>query len=285
MRLLACALLLFVLPVTSLATPVPALDKVARSYAKRQPALERYAVTVQTDRIRQTLAQMTAQLPADVERPPQPVVRKYWLRSSGKSLVRAEGPNVFPLMQQMAQRFARDLSLELFDFFLPVGKGGERDRLLDQARVAVVESDLAGVHVQTVTLNFAEPANLNGAFYGRGLGLPQTGIVKLVIDLDPRRELVTRMEISTREQIYTLEARYREVSSGWLPTEVLLTSFDGSTDVRLETEFDQVDGIWLPVRQKRSVRRGDKSDNLEVVFADYQVNKPFSPEVEKLLAP
>jgi len=284
-RLLAVVLLLFFLPAAAVSAPIPVLDKVARSYAKRQPALENYVVTVQTDRIRQTIEQMTAHLPADVARPPAPVVRKYWQRSSGKSLVRAEGPNVFPLMQEMAGKFSRSLSLELFDFFLPVGKGGERDRLLEQAEVGVIESDLAGVNLQSVTLTFSQPANLNGAFYGRGLDLPQTGITRLVIDLDPKREVVKRMEVSTAGQIFTLEARYREVSSGWLPTEVLLTSFDGSVDIRLETEFEQFDGIWLPVRQKRVARRGDKTDLLDVVFADYVVNEPFPPEVEKLLAP
>ncbi|TYO98993.1 hypothetical protein EDC39_104117 [Geothermobacter ehrlichii] len=268
------------------AAEVPVLEKVARAYAKRQPALENYVVTVETDRIRQTIEQMTASLPADVPRPPAPVIRKYWKRSSGKSLIRAEGANVFPLMRQMAQRFSRQFALELFDFFLPAGRGGDRARFFDAAEVKVVENDLAGVRLQSVTLQFAEPVDLGGAFYGDGFGLPQKGVRRLVIDVDPEKEVVKRIEITTADdRILTLEARYREVSSGLLPEELMLTSFDGSLDARLETVFKQFDGIWLPVRQTRSIRRGERQDAMTVSFVDYEVNTSFAPEVEKLLAP
>ncbi len=286
-RISGLAVVLLWLPaLPAVAADFSVLEKIARAYAKRQPALENYVVTIETDRIRRTIAQMTASLPADVPRPVVPVIRKYWQRSSGKSLVRAEGANVFPLMQQLAQRFSRQFSLELFDFFLPPGRGGDRARLFEAAEVKVVESDLAGVRLQSVILQFVAPVDLGGAFYGDGFGLPQKGVRRLVIDVDPEKEVVSRIEITTDdERILTLEIRYREVAAGGLPEELLLTSFDGRLEARLETSFEPFDGIWLPVRQIRSLRRGEQRETMTVSFVDYEVNTSFAPEVEKLLAP
>lgn len=283
---------LFIIPVLiflalpALADDLQSVEMVARAYAKKQPALENYQVTIQTDMIAQMLERMTANLPADTPRPQAPVVRKYWQRSSGKSLFRAEGPNVFPYMQEMVKRFSNDFALELYSFLLPSGRSGDRTALAADAEVRVADNDLAGVKLQTTTLKFKNPVDLKGAFFSTGMGLPQGPVSQLVIDIDPVQEVVTRMELTLVDgQVLTLEIRYREVPAGQLPEEFLLTSLDGRVDTRFLTKFELVDGLWMPEVQERYVRHGDKLKEIKVSFVNYMINVKFTEDVRKILAP
>jgi len=282
--LLISLLILFAQP--GLADDLQSVEMVARAYAKKQPALENYQVTIETDKIGEMLERMTANLPADAPRPEPPVIRKYWQRNTGKSLFRAEGPNVFPYMQEMVRRFSGDFALELYSFLLPSGRSADRAALAGKAEVVVADNDLAGVKLQTTTLKFRAPVDLNGAFFTDGMGLPQKQVSRLVIDVNPKQEVVTRLEATLSDgQVLTLEVRYREVSAGQLPEEFLLTSLDGSVDIRFATRFELVDGIWLPESQERVVRHGDKQEVIMVSFVDYQVNVEFNEDIRKLLAP
>lgn len=282
--LLVLSLLLLTTPV--LAADLQPIEKIARAYAKKQPALENYLVTVETDKVDQMLAKMTANLPADAPRPPSPVIRKYWQRNTGKSVIRAEGENVFPFMQEMVKRFSNDFALELYDYLLPSGRSGDRAMLAADATVKTSVNDLAGSKLQTTSIQFPQATDLAGAFYGEGLSLPQTGVVRLVFDADPALELITRVEIALAEgEVLTLEIRYRTVTAGQLPENILITSLDGRVDNRFETKFHQYDGVWLPRKQMRYVRQGEKIDVLKVTFEDYEINASFPKDVEKLLAP
>ncbi len=277
-------LMFLALPV--LADDLQSVEMVARAYAKKQPALENYQVTIETEKIAQMLERMTANLPADAPRPAAPVVRKYWQRNTGKSLFRAEGPNVFPYMQEMVKRFSADFALELYSFLLPGGRSADRSSLAAVADVRVADNDLAGVKLQTTTLKFKTPVDLKGAFFADGLGLPQALVSRLVIDVNPAQEVMKRMELTLADgQVLTLEVRYREVPAGRLPEEFLLTSLDGKVDTRFVTRFELVDGIWLPESQERYVRRGERLEELKVNFRDYKVNVDFGEDVRKLLAP
>ncbi|ORJ59868.1 hypothetical protein [Geothermobacter hydrogeniphilus] len=282
--LLLPVLLLLALP--ALADELQSVEMVARAYAKKQPALENYQVTIQTDQIARMIERMTANLPVDAPRPESPVVRKYWQRNTGKSLFRAEGPNVFPYMQEMVQRFSRDFALELYSFLLPAGRSADRAAFAARAEVKVADNDLAGVKLQTTTLKFKTPVDLKGAFFADGLGLPQRQVTRLVIDVNPEQEILTRLELTQVDgQVLTLEVRYREVPAGQLPEEFMLTSLDGRVDTRFATRFELVDDIWLPASQERIVLHDGRKEVVKVDFVDYRVNVDFPRDIRKLLAP
>lgn len=283
--------LFLVLSLLLLSAPVQAddlqpIEKIARAYAKKQPALENYQVTVETEKVEEMLEKMTANIPADAPRPPSPLIRKYWQRSTGKSLIRAEGPNIFPYMQEMVKRFSGDFALELYDFLLPVGRSADRAGLVVDATVKTAVNDLAGAKLQTTSIQFPAAVDLAGAFYGEGLSLPQAGVIRLVFDVDPELEVVKRVEVTLAAGgVLSLEIRYRAVTAGLLPENILVTSLDGRIDNRYETKFSLYDGVWLPRKQKRFVREGDKTDMLKVTFVDYEINAKFPKDVRKLLAP
>lgn len=260
------------------------LEKVARAYSIGQPGLQTYRATVVTDKIAQMLDQMTANLPADMPRPPQPEVVKYWSRSADKAVVVAEGENVFPYMQELVKRFSRQYILDLRNFLLPVTRSGDRALLLEKAQVKASENRIGEVRLLSLVINFPQPADLNGAFYGDGLDLPQKQIRRLSIDLDLGLEVVKRMEIvPVKGPSMTVEVRHLTVKAGQLPEQILITAPDGSIDDRFETSFDLVDGYWLPVKQVRVLHHGTHKDRLEVTFTDYQINPELPEAVRALL--
>jgi len=263
---------------------IQALEKVARAYAIGQPGLQAYRVTVTTDKISQMFAQMTASLPADAPRPPQPEVVKYWSRAADKAVIRAEGENVFPYMQELVQRFSTQFALDLRSFLLPVARSGDRALLLQNAEVQGSENRIGEVRLLSLAIDFGKPVDLQGAFYGEGLDLPQKQIRRLAIDLDLDLEVVKRIEIvPVAGTAITVEVRHLAVKAGQLPEEILITAPDGSVDDRFETGFDLIEGFWLPVRQVRELHRGDRQERFEVAFSDYRINPELPDEVRALL--
>jgi len=264
---------------------IQTLEKVARAYSIGQPGLQGYRVTVTTDKITQMLDQMTASLPADAPRPPQPEVVKYWSRSADKSIIRAEGENVFPYMQELVQRFSGQFALDLRSFLLPATRSGDRALLLQNAEVKGSENRIGEVRLLSLTIDFGAPVDLQGAFYGDGLDLPQKQIRRLAIDLDLDLEVVKRIEIAPIGGTpITVEVRHLAVKAGQLPEEILITAPDGSVDDRFQTSFDLIDGFWLPVKQVRTLHRGERQERMEVTFSNYRINPEFSEEVRALFA-
>jgi len=249
------------------------LERVARAYAVAQPGLQSYRTTIETDAIQQILERMSADLPSGTPLPLEPKVVKYWSRETESSVVRAEGSNVLPLMQEVAQRLSAELTIELRSFLLPAAKAGERERLLEKARIQRSENRLGDTRTETLEIDFAEPVDLNGAFYGRGMEIPQEHIRRLVIDLDPDREILKRIEVTTAtSDIRVLEARHYDIKGGELLNEIVITSPDGKVDDRFRVRFDLTEGFWLPVRMYHTHLDGEELVRLYVKFQDYEVN-------------
>jgi hypothetical protein len=263
-----------------------ALEKVARSYAVAQPGLQTYRATIDTDNTDQILERMTANLPADAPRPPAPKLVKFWARATERTLLWDEESNAFQLMQDMDKRYPAEFSIELRSFLLPIDKAGERARLLEKSRIIRSENLLGETRIESLSIDFTEPADLNGAFYGRGLSIPQERIKRLVIDLDLGQETVRRMEVTTSSGDFrTVEFRHYDIRGAKLLNEVLIASPDGAVDDRFKIRFDLVDGFWLPTRMYHTNLKGTLQEKLYAKFIDYEVNGELPAGVRQQLLP
>ncbi len=257
-----------------------ALETVSRTYAATQPGLKTYQVTVQTSKFAQMIEQMTANMPANLPRPTQPLLRKYVSRETGASIIRAEGQNVFPYMQEMVGRISNELAIELRTQFLPQQAAERRRKAIAQARVVSSETRLDNSRTLTVEIHFDPPGDLDGAFYGAGLDLPQQGVKELVFDLDPDANILKRLEITLADgQLQVVELRHRLVEGGYLPREIRITTPDGKIDDHVTTTFAEVKGFWLPRQQIRTILRPGRTETITVNFTDYRLNTPLPPEV------
>lgn len=253
-----------------------ALERVAEASATLQPGLNHYQCRVTSSKMNELLAQMTAAMPADMPRPPLPAIRRYWVRSPRLVVIRAEDGQVLPYMQQMVQRFSTAFALDPLAVLLPPSAAARRAALLQQAKVKVAESRLDQMRTQTIHIKFPAPVDLDGAFYGGGLELPQKQVASLVFDLDPDKQTVERLEIvSATGKRLLAEPRYRQTSGGYLMEELRTTSPDGQIDDHLQTSFAKVDGFLLPVRQVRTVRRPQRQETITVSFSEFRLNAPL----------
>jgi hypothetical protein len=281
--LLAALVLLPALPAA--AGDVALLDRVGAGYAALQPGLENYRVTLKTDKFEEMVARMTAGMPPDLPRPTPPQLVKYWSRASGTSLIRGEGGNVFPYMQEMIGRLSAQFAVDLRTLFLPASGAARRAGLLAAARVETSETATEKGPTVAVDIAFAAPTDLGGAFYGEGLELPQNAIRALRFELDPSKPLVRGLTITPAEgPTVTVAVTHLMVEGGWLPERITLTAADGSRDGLFVTTFGEVAGYWLPLRQERALRTQQGSETLTVVFAGYQLNTSLPSDVEKALS-
>lgn len=287
-RLLLCLLTTALLAVPTAAPAeniLATLEDALQSTDAVQPGLERYQATVNTERIAATISSMTAAMPPEMPRPQIPSVTKYWRRGTAQSLIIAEGMQSSPFMQQMVQRISSSLSIEPAELLLPPGKQAERQRLAGQGTVRSTATDLPDRILRRVEISFATPAEVDQAFYGNGLRLPQKGIARLQFDIDVKTRTVRELTVQTAtgEQLLA-EFRYRQASGGYLPERVRVTSPDGKIDDLLEITFAEVSGFLLPAKTLRILNRPDIKDTLEVTFSNYRVNHPFPDEVETRFA-
>ncbi|AMV71337.1 hypothetical protein JCM30471_31740 [Desulfuromonas carbonis] len=281
MTRLLVLLLLFALPLPARAGFDPVLlEQIGSNYRSSQPGLESYAVTVSTPKVGEMITQMTSSLPAEVPRPEVPVLTKYWSRAVMASVVLAEGKNLQPTMQEMVERFSREFAVDLPLSLFPPSRAIDRADWLRQGTVEVTETRLDGHRRLGVRLRFAGPVNLDGAFFGRSLPVPQNNLTELSFDLDPDLRLLYQVDfVSAANQHISMEIRHQEFSGKMLPTEVRVTSPDGRIDDHLQTEMGRVQSFWLPVRQVRSTVRPERKETVTVTFSGYRLNLPLPPAV------
>lgn len=283
MKTLLLVLTLLLMPLGAQADPTQLLEQAAKKMNDQQPGLQNYRAAVETAQVEIMLSRMTANMPANLTRPQVPQLFKYWDRQQQASLVRAEGSEVFPYMQEMIGRFSSTFSVELHDAFLPLARFAERSTLLGQAELQQyqVASD-AGV-LNELELRFAMPTDLGGAFYRDLLGLPQQGISRLLLAFDDQ-QLLRRLDI-TRDAgpTWSLSLGFEPQKGMHLPVHLHLRGDRGQQEIRVETRFAEQQGFWLPVEQRQSLRRGEEREERLVQFRDYQVNTTLPPEVLRLL--
>ncbi|HAD05009.1 MAG: hypothetical protein A2091_08965 [Desulfuromonadales bacterium GWD2_61_12] len=265
-------LLLGGFPSPALSSGIESLEEIARAAAAQQPGLNNYQALLETDRVAEMIAKMTANLPPDAPRPQPPVLRKYWTRESGRVVVKADSMTAFPYMQEMVKRFSREFALELNGFFLPAHASAQRKALFALARAQQGENILGEERRLTVDLAFAAPTDLHRAFFADGLGLPQEGVTALACELDPVRKLLRRMEVTTRSNRFSAELRYETLEKETLLTEVRVTTQDGRVDERFVNFFAPFDGFNLPTRQVRTSNRDGQQEVFSVTFSDYRIN-------------
>jgi len=241
-------------------------------------------VTLKTDKFEEMVARMTASMPPDLPRPTAPQLVKYWSRASGASLIRGEGGNVFPYMQEMIARLSAEFAVDLRTLFLPASGTVRRGELLAAAKVESSETVVAAEPTAVVDIAFAAPADLGGAFYGEGLELPQKAIRSLRFELDPKKAVVRGLTITPAAgPALTVAVKHLMVEGGWLPERIAVAAADGSRDDTFVTTFAEIAGFWLPLRQERTVRTAAGSESFTVTFAGYQLNTTFPADVEQAL--
>ncbi len=256
------------------------LERVSRTYADSQPELKTYQVTLETDKTADMIARMTSNMPPDLPRPSAPTLRKYASRASDLALVRAEGPEVFPYMQELVERVSRELIVELRTLFLPPRGAARRQELLKQARVRTSESRLGDTRTQTIEIRFKTPVDLQGAFYEQGLELPQSDVKALTFDLDPDLNILKNLEIATSPGLPLLvELRHLPIDGGYLPREIRITTPNGQIDDHFVTTFQEIGGFWLPEQQTRTIRRAEHTETITVTFVKYKINKPLPIDI------
>ncbi len=272
---------LFPIKVHAGVDPAP-LEEVSQRNAALQPGLENYQARVETTKFADMLRQMTANMPPELPRPETPVLRKYWDRSTGATLIRAEGVNVFPYMQEMVRRFSAEFAVELRSLFLPASMVGARRALLEGATGTSSETLMEKQRLLTLQISFPAPVDLKGSFYGEGLDLPQRQVRQLLLDIDPERDLLRRLEIVTADgKRVAAEIRYQERKGEAFPQEVRITAPDGSIDDLFVTTFCEVEGFLLPLRQEREISRPDRKETITVSFSEYRVNISIPVEIHR----
>ena len=278
-RLLLLLLLLIPLPAWAGFDPA-LLEQIGSNYRGAQPGLESYAVTVSTPKVGEMIAQMTTNLPADVPRPETPQLTKYWSRAVMASVVMAEGKNLLPTMREMVERFSREFAVDLPLTLFPPNRAAQRAAWFQQGTAEVTETRLDGHRRLVVRLSFAQPVDLDGAFFGRALPVPQRNLTELSFDLDPDLGLLHQVDfVTAANQHISMEIRHQEFSGKQLPTELRVTSPDGRIDDHLQTKLGKVGGFWVPVQQLRISVRPDRKETVTVVFSGYRINIPIPAAV------
>ena len=266
---LVSTLLLFLVPVSAFAQP-SLIETVSSKYADAQPNLESYRVELKTDKIKEMIARMTANMPQDMPRPSEPQLIKSWRRGMG-STVRANG-TVMPNMQQMINRFSQQFAIDLDRFFFPPEEVDKRTALLKAADAKSADTQIGTETLHNLELTFAQPATISGAFYGIGLDLPQTGITRLEFEIDPKKKLLRQMIIeSEKSPQLTVMIRHTEFEGEEFPIDIRITSLDGKIDEHFITTMESISGFYLPTKQHRTIRRPGLSEEMLVEFLNYEI--------------
>jgi len=259
------------------------LESVAAAEKRVQPELQNYLVTVETTLDEETEAHLTENLPPEVKPPLPPVINKFWQRKGG-GLVYASNTQMAPDVEKMVRQISADLSSELNEVLLPPERAGQRRDLVKGAKITMSDVALTDKLIHHLEIMFAQPTNLDQAFYANVLHLPQKQIKTLVFDVDGTSGTVNELGIVTDDNLQLIvEIRYIEVPDCHIPERFKVTSPDGKVDDLLEIQFTNVDGFRLPSRMLHTLRRPDLQENLEVLFKNYRINQQISLDIQDRL--
>lgn len=282
--LTALLFLLLSIPVlSSAADNLAILESVVAANDQIQPGLHNYHATVETSRIEEMMMRLTKGMPADVTPPPAPVIKKFWQRH-GDGLVYASSTPQSPYVEKMVNQVSANLAIELNEMLLPAKHAERRQVLAGQAKIKASEVALADKLIHHLEITFDAPTDLDEAFYVTGMRLPQKQINSLTFDIDTAMNTISEMRVMTADGLHlAVELRYIKVVGGYIPERFRVTSLDGKIDDLFEVKFTEVDGYILPSSMRRTIRRPELQEDLEVFFTDYQVNRPIDEDLQSRL--
>lgn len=278
------AFLILALPTFSFASDeLTILESVVAASARVQPELQNYLATVETSRIDEILARLAVASTPDGKPPAPPVINKFWQRK-GKGLIYVSESQFPPAAAEQVQQISADLAVDLNDILLPAEQAGQRRDLVKGAKITLSDVALADRLIHHLEITFAEPTDLEQAFYADGIRLPQKRITALVFDIDSTTETVSELRILAEDGMQlTVEIRYIEVPGGHVPERIKVTSPDGKIDDLFETVFSDVGGYLLPSSTQRTIRRPDLLDKTQVIFKNYRVNQQIPADLQDRL--
>jgi len=265
------------------AADLTALESVVAANKRVQPGLQNSLATIETSRIKELMAHLVKDLPPDVKPPSPPVIKKFWQRQ-GKGLVYASSTQLAPNVEKLVQQISANLAIELNEMLLPPERAEQRQGLVKGAKITSSNVALADKLIHHLEITFAQPTDLDQAFYVNDMPLPQKQIRALVFDIDSTNETINELGIVADNDLrLTVEIRYIEVAGGHIPERFKVTSPDGKIDDLIEVKFTDVDGYRLPSSMLRTIRRPDLQENLEVLYKDYRVNQPIPVDLQNSL--
>lgn len=259
--------------------PLAALEETISSNNNLRHGLEQYSARLISAQTGEVFASVVNNTPNQIPPASTPDLFYYWRRHKPSLVVVRDGSNN-GITQKTASYFADQLAGGMVTALIPPQRSAQRNEIARQATVKSSETQFGQTLLKRIELTFEKPVSLQGAFYTHSFPLPQDGIVGLYIDLDIGTNTVQELGLLTAEGLkLTTEMRYAEVSGGYLPERVKITSLDGSIDDNLEIIYGKIEGFDLPVKFSRSVRRPGERGELLVTFEDFTVNQPFPQEI------
>jgi len=259
------------------------LESVVAARQRVQPELQNYLATVETTLIEEIMARLTEELPSDVKPPPPPVINKFWQRKGG-GLVYASNAQMTLYVEKVIQQVPANLAIELNEMLLPTERAEQRRELVKGAKITESDVALADKLIHHLEITFAQPTDLEQAFYADGLRLPQKQIKTLVFDVDGTTGTVNELSIVAEDKLRLIvEIRYIEVANGHIPERFKVTSPDGKVDDLFEIQFTAIDGLLLPSRVLSTMRRPGLQEDLEVLFKNYRINQPIPLDIQDRL--
>ena len=259
------------------------LESVVAAGEQVQPDLLNYHVTIETTRVEEMMTRLAEGTPPDVKPPPLPVINKFWQRKGG-NLVYASNAQMTPYVEKVVQQVSANLAIELNEMLLPTERAGQRRILVKGAKITESEVALADKMIHHLEITFAQPTDLEQAFYSDDLRLPQQQINALVFDVDVTTGTVNELSIVAEDKLQLIvEIRYIEVADGHIPERFKVTSPDGKVDDLFEIQFAAIDGFRLPSRMLRTIRRPGLQEELEVQFKNYRINQPIPLNIQDRL--
>lgn len=258
-----------------------AFAQIEKYLREHRQGLKSYVCDVKTTQFEAMMKKMTSSMPENLPRPEKPTIRKYWDSKKGM-IIRLEGKNIFPYMKDISKKMSEQFALELNDYFLPLSKKMLRHKLLKNAerRLEMVN----GYHRFYIT--FKSKTDIKDAFFKGGLPIPTNDVKSLVMSVDMNRKIVKDIYIQyNREEgykEYKLLAEYEKVGNNELMYNIYLMADDHSVMIGFRTEFDKIDGFFLPTKQVRTgegVNVPEEEKRVEVEFVNYKINQPLPANV------
>ena len=257
------------------------LEKTVNQRENLRPGLEQYSARLISDQISEVFATIAKTSSNQTPPAPTPELIRYW-KQQKPALVVVRDASINGIARKTAGYFADQLAGGMGSTLIPASKAAQRRQIAGQGMVKTSETRLGQTLLKRIELTFEKPVSLQEAFFTRSFPLPQEGIVTLYFDLDAGTNTIQEFGLLTAEGLkLTAEMRYAEVSGGYLPERIKITSLDGSIDDNLEITYEKIEGFDLPVKFSRSVRRPGEEGELLVTFADFKINQPFPQEIRE----